>query len=130
MVGSYVYKVVEVNDNTRDEEVKDILDFLYNDWSMTIEGLTEDSIGDYVNWTAENCDGFNTGEISVYVIKGSVMNDYYGLTGSNAYPNDLTLVAIPLKYMNNTGRIAIPRMSVGARWFYDIVEGNVGRENR
>ena len=130
MVGSYVYKIVEVNDNTRDEEVKDILDFLYNDWSMTIEGLSEDSIGDYVNWTAENCDGFNTGEIMVYAISGSVMNDYYGLTGSNAYPNDLTLVAIPLKYMNNVNRIAIPRMSVGCRWFTDIVDNNASRENR
>ena len=95
---------------------------------MTIEGLLEDSIGEYVNWTAERCDGFNTGEILVYVITGSVMNDYYNLTGNNAYPDDLTLVAIPLKYMNNTSKVAIPRMAIGARWFTDIVDNNVRRE--
>lgn len=62
-------------------------------------------------------------ETPTYVIwKGGQMNDYYKLTGTNRYPDDLTFVGIK-KYQN-----PIAKLIVGARWFDDIVDNNRWRE--
>ena len=107
---------------------EDMFDFLYKDWALTVEGLTEDSISDFVEWTAQYCNGFVKNDVPVYVIKGTTMNTHYGLTGSNAYPDELTIVAIPLSSMVAPKNVAIPRFKVGGRWFTDIVDGNCLRE--
>lgn len=101
-------------------------DYLYNDSALTLEGLTEDSIGDFIDWIAERAE-FKT-EPTAYVIKGRDMNNHYGLTGDNAYPNDLSIVSVPLEIMENPGAIVIPRFQIGGRWFDDIVENNLRRE--
>ena len=64
-------------------------------------------------------------DLNFHIIKGGLMNEVYQLTGNNAYPENLTLVAV-------TGvdqiKHAIPRMQVGGRWFDDIVDNNARRE--
>lgn len=93
--------------------------------ALTIEGLSEDSIPDFVNWVKEHTPMKN--EVA-YVIKGKTMNYIYGLTGNNAYPDDLNIVLIKLEDMENSMAVVIPRFEIGARWFDDIVMNNAMRE--
>ena len=51
------------------------------------------------------------------------MNRCYGLTGNNAYSDDLTFAVIP-NYYN-----PMIKLLVGARWFDDIVANNSIRQN-
>lgn len=59
-----------------------------------------------------------------YTWKGKLMNQIYMLTGSNAYPEDLTFVSIPLNMFKNIGKLAILKLQLGARWLDDIVDNN------
>lgn len=110
-------------------ETKDQADQLYNDSALTWEGLSEDSIEDAKNWILEFTN-FKTEEITVYVTKGEKMNEFYALTGDNAYPDDLTIVSFMLSDMKDPMKLAIARFHVGGRWFDDIVDNNLRRENR
>lgn len=67
--------------------------------------------------------GFTEKECIGYVYKGKMMNDIYGLTDDNAYPDDLTFISIP-NYYN-----PIVKLKLGARWFDDIVANNSIRQN-
>ena len=104
-------------------ETKEQLDNLYNNSAFTIEGLAEQSIGDLMNWLGENTD-FTTDNPIVYVTKGKTMNEAYELVGNNAYSDDLTIISV---IGINQMKIAIPRFSVGGRWFDDIVDNNTMR---
>ena len=103
---------------------KSQLDNLYNNSAFTIEGLAEESIGDMIDWLAVNTT-FTTNEPKVYIIKGSVMNDAYGLYGNNAYDDDLTIVSV---IDIDLVKVALKRFSVGGRWFDDIVDNNANRK--
>lgn len=63
-----------------------------------------------------------------YTWKGELMNQIYQLTGSNAYPEDLTFVSIPLNMFKNIGKLAMMKLQYGARWLDDIVDNNARRE--
>ena len=63
-----------------------------------------------------------------YTWKGKLMNQIYMLTGSNAYPEDLTFVSIPLNMFKNIEKLAILKLQFGARWLDDIVDNNAHRE--
>lgn len=103
---------------------KEELDNLYAHSALTIEGLAEDSISDFVDWLVSNTD-IMTENLVVYVIKGKVMNDNYNLTGNNRYPDDLTLVSVvDIDLM----KVTIKRFEIDARWFDDIVDNNAARE--
>ena len=104
-------------------ETKEQLDKLYNNSAFTIEGLAEESIDDLMNWLGENTD-FTTDKPIVYVTKGKTMNEVYELVGNNAYSDDLTIISV---IGINQMKIAIPRFSVGGRWFDDIVDNNTMR---
>lgn len=67
--------------------------------------------------------GYEKDELIGYWFKGKLMNEAYGLTGSNAYPNDLTFLVIPDFYN------PIFKLEVGARWFDDIVANNSIKQN-
>ena len=67
--------------------------------------------------------GFEKKDMLGMYFKGSVMNRVYGLTESNAYPDDLTFLVIP-DYYN-----PIVKLQLGARWFDDIVANNQIRQN-
>ena len=88
---------------------------LYDKWAMTWEGLDEN---DFDTALEMCCEDGKDGE--GYLIKGDVMNRTYGLTGTNAYPADLNIFAIP-KFKG----LAI---QYGARWMADIVDNNARRE--
>ena len=49
-------------------------------------------------------------------------------TGSNAYPEDLTFVSIPLSMFKNIRKLAMLKLQLGARWLDDIVDNNARRE--
>lgn len=95
--------------------------------ALTIEGLAEDSIPDFINWVKEYTPMKNE---KAYIIKGKTMNDVYSLTGNNAYPDDCNIVSIKLNDMENSMAIVMPRFQIGARWFDDIVANNIAREKQ
>lgn len=104
------------------------LDELYEDWALTIEGLSPDekNLKDLLDWVKELTP---LKREDVYTIEGSVMNREYGLTGTNAYPDtDCTLVCVKLADMERPKRVTMPRFQIGGRWFYDVVENNARRE--
>ena len=94
---------------------------LYNDSALTLEGLAEDSIPDFVEWI-KKFTPLKTED--VYIIKGGIMNMAYNLTGTNAYANDLTIVCVKLSDMEDAMKIVLPRFEIGGRWFDDVVDNN------
>lgn len=94
--------------------------------ALTIEGLAEDGIKDFVEWIKQYTPMINE---TAYIIKGKTMNEVYGLTGNNAYPDDCNIVSIRLEDMEDCMKVVMPRFQIGARWFDDIVMNNQAREN-
>jgi len=95
--------------------------------ALTIEGLAESSIGDFLDWV----EGLAKLKVRrAYVTKGSLANREWGLTGGNAYPDDLNIVSVKLDDMGDWNKIVLPRMQVGGRWMDDIKDNNVMRERR
>jgi hypothetical protein len=60
-------------------------------------------------------------EAIVYVIPCKLMNDVYGLTDDNAYPDDLFIISVS---NINSVPISVPMRKIGGRWFNDIVDNN------
>lgn len=58
---------------------------------------------------------------------GKDMNDEFGLTGTNRYPDDLHFLAFPLDGLDDS-RLAIFKLQMQDRWFDDIVDNNARRE--
>ena len=70
------------------------------------------------------------GAISEWIaFTGKEMNEEFGLTGTNAYPDNLHFLAFPLDGLN-IGKLAIFKLSMGDRWFDDIVINDLWREGR
>lgn len=67
--------------------------------------------------------GYKGTEVKGYTYSGKMMNDIFGLTENNAYPNDLNFLSIPNFYS------PMFKVAVGARWFDDIVSNNRIRQN-
>jgi len=109
-------------------DVKDFktLKMLEDNSALTLEGLNKEDAHHFMEWVKKLTPV--TDEV-VYIISGKFMNDSYGLTGSNAYPNDLTIQAIPLNVVENFAALVIPRFEIGGRWFDDIVANNARRED-
>lgn len=93
----------------------DDLHALYDCSAMTWEGLTEKDIPLALD---ECCAAGQDGE--AWITTGEVMNTLCHLTGTNAYPKDLTIVSIP-----NFKGLAL---NYGARWMNDIIDNNAWRE--
>ena len=91
------------------------------------EGLEEGSIQFFVDWVSDLA-GTPNDVTEVYLIKGSMLNRAWSLTGDNCYPDDLNIVAISFDQITYPGKLAIPRFSVGARWWSDVMENNLRRE--
>lgn len=112
----------------KDVTTKEVLNMLYNDSALTMEGLKIDSVPEFIQWVRQYTQ-FKTTDIVYYVIKGSVMNRYYYLTGNNRYPDDLTIVSLRLSDMIEPLKLAVPRFQIGGRWFDDIVDNNARRQS-
>lgn len=97
--------------------------------ALTIEGLIadEDTFNGLEEFLTEHGAMAETG-IVFWIIKGADMNSYYGLTGDNAYPDNLTIVNIPLDQITNIAAIALPMREFGGRWYSDVVDNNLRRE--
>ena len=110
---------------TNDSQFED----LYEDSALTFEGLetSQENLNAVFNWLEEHTEVKTR---TVYVITGKVMNNQYGLTRDNAYPNDLNIVCIKLSDMVSPLKITIPRFDVGGRWFDDVVDNNARRESQ
>lgn len=106
---------------------KEQLDALYNQSALTWEGLdsSEENLNAVLNWLSENKAIIEGVEPIFHITTGRLMNKYYGLTGDNAYHNDLHLVSVT---DINQVPITLPRLKVGGRWFDDIVDNNIRRQ--
>lgn len=93
--------------------------------ALTIVGLAESSIDDFLDWI-EGLAGLKTRR--AYVTKGGLANREWGLTGGNRYNDDLNIVSVKLDDMRDWNKIVLPRMQVGGRWMDDIKDNNVRRE--
>ena len=94
-------------------ETKEQLKALNDCSAMTWEGLIEEDFGAALDMCgAEGAKG--------YVTTGKVMNEICHLTGSNAYPDDLTIFSID-KFKG----LAI---MFGVRWMDDILSSNADKE--
>ena len=60
---------------------------------------------------------------------GAAMNSHYGLTDTNAYPDDLHFLAFPLDGLD-VGKLAIFKLQMQDRWFDDIVANNAVRQRQ
>lgn len=104
---------------------KEQLDKLYNESAFTIEGLnTDDKNLNALKQFIERYDAW-TDDAEFWIIEGKVMNEQYHLTGSNAYPDDTAIVAVP---GTDLMKLVFPRFKIGGRWFDDIVDNNAARE--
>lgn len=110
-------KVVEL---TTKKELKK----LYDTSCFTWEGMSDSKENLEAIEKAIRENGFKEDEMLVYKYTGKLMNDSYKLTGSNAYPDNLTFISIP-NYYN-----PIFKLQCGARWFDDIVANNEREEKR
>ena len=106
---------------------KQQLDELYNESALTFEGLdtSTKNLEALMGWLVLHNAIVSGVQPTFHITTGRLMNKYYGLTGDNAYHNDLNLVSVTnIDQM----KIAIPRFEVGGRWFDDIVDNNARRE--
>lgn len=110
------------------ESTPEILEELYKDSSFTLEGLAEEDYGELVDYLKDYFKPELT-SINVYVTSGKLMNDYYHLTGSNAYQDNLHIVSLKLSNFKDIGKLAMLKLRIGARWFNDIVDNNARRES-
>lgn len=92
---------------------------------FTFEGIDILNSGDGLKEFEElmRKNGYEKDELIGYWFKGKLMNEAYGLTGNNAYQDDLTFLVIPDFYN------PIFKLEVGARWFDDIVANNSIKQN-
>lgn len=113
--------IIEVTDTN-------LLDEFYEKWSLTFEGTTvdEENFKWLINWFEKyDCKMLKE---DFYVIKGKLMDDYYGLTDENAYPYDCNIVVIKLEDLSNPEKIYVPRFEIGGRFYNDVIDNNLRRE--
>jgi hypothetical protein len=102
-----------------------LCDEFYDTSALTLEGLDLDSLDDYANYLDREC-GLKDGAV-FHVIDGNEMDDFYMLSGKNAYPGDLHIVVIKLSDLINPNKIIMKRFEFGGRWFDDVVDNNARR---
>lgn len=104
------------------------LDELYAGSAFTMEGFAPEDenlemLLDWIKGLTEVKDE------TFYIVSGATMNRAYGLTGTNAYPDENShLVCMKLDAMVSPDKITMPRFAIGGRWFDDVVDNNARRE--
>lgn len=98
--------------------------------AFTYEGMSiDDENLEKVVDALKSVTSINT-PVRFYHWSGKYMNDIYGLTGRNAYPEDLNFLSIDLDNWNNMNGLVEFKMSTGARWLDDIVDNNKVRQDK
>ena len=112
----------------REVTTKEKLDELYKSSALTFTGIIADdkNLNKIVEWIKKYSE--ISQPLPIYIIKGKVMNENYGLTEDNAYNDNLTLISIKTDDIKNLDAIIMPRFEIGGRWFDDIVDNNARRE--
>lgn len=105
-----------------------LYDEFYGEPALTLEGLYLNSLDDYANYLDNIC-GLENGAV-FHVIHGNEMNDFYTLSGKNAYPDDLNIVVIKLSNLVDPNKIILKRFEFGGRWFDDVVDNNASRKHK
>lgn len=86
------------------------------------------SLNEWVAGYSELLDVRGIGTPSLFItFKGSDLNEFYGLTGENAYRDELTCLMFPLDSLD-VARLAIFKLQAGDRWFDDLVYNNRRRQ--
>jgi len=99
--------------------------------AITIVGLNigKDGSEAFAEW-CNSLAKFKSDDVKCYITKGEVMNRLYGLTGDNAYQNDLNIVSFDLNDFEKPVAMTMPRFEIGARWLDDIISNNLAHESR
>lgn len=108
----------------------ELFEKLYNGSAFTFEGLSFDNFDELKDQINDILEQENIGRVkseNFFTYVGKDMNDYYRLTGSNRYPDDLPFVSFLLDDLD-IGKLAIFKLIIGGRWFDDIVSNNLERE--
>lgn len=109
------------------EDRPEMLEEFCNNSMFTFEGIDIESAkgkeGLMAFEKAARDAGYEKDEMIGYWFKGKFMNESYGLTDENAYPDNLTFLVIPDLYN------PMFKLACGARWFDDIVASNSIRQN-
>ena len=113
---------------------REMFDVLYEQSALTWEGLALEGESDAQEILDFLCgEGFLLDNLApgLHMIfnrtTGADMNQYWHLTGSNAYPDDLTIVSV-VNSMFDVPRMVPVQLRLGARWYDDIVDNNARRE--
>ena len=94
--------------------------------ALTVEGLAEPAIDGFLDWVEETA-GLRVRR--AYVTKGSLANREWGLTGDNAYQDDLNIVSVKLDDMKDWKKVVMPRFRIGGRWIDDVYANAIRREH-
>lgn len=112
--------------NVPEKRKREMFAEFYNTSCFTFEGINlEGEAKDKFRKEFEKLardTGFDKKEMIGYRYSGKDMNEIFGLTDDNAYPDDLCFLSIP-DYYN-----PIVKLNVKARWFDDIIDGNSIRQ--
>lgn len=109
---------------------KEIIDELYKDNAFTVIGLAleseydEDYIGEneLVKWINETAEvKFNNDILDLYILRGSTVNELYGLKNPYVYPNDFNIVCVKRKDINNYETLTNRKYKIGAKWFQEFI---------
>lgn len=129
-----IYKINESSKSTKKYELIEATDDdlvkLEKGSAFTFEGLMSDdkNLNDLVDFFNEKTN--IKIPMKIYHATGEKVNNLYGLTGRNAYPNDLDIVLLPLDNWNELGDLPMIKIQIGARWFDDIVDNNRMRQEK
>lgn len=112
-------EIIKISADNRER----IFQTAYNGSYYTILGCA----GELSEWTAGyrqllESQGIGTPQV-FFAFKGADMNEFYGLTGENAYRDELTCLMFPLDGLD-VSKLAIFKLKAGDRWFDDIVDNN------
>nr|DAX27089.1 MAG TPA: hypothetical protein [Caudoviricetes sp.] len=114
---------IKINDYNREE----VFSAAYAGSYYTVLGCG----GDLAEWTSGYTQLLEEAKIGKPVrfitFNGSDMNTHYGLSGKNAYQEDLTCLMFPLDGLD-CGLLAMFRLRAQDKWFDDIVDNNQRRE--
>lgn len=115
--------------NVKKVSSKSEFNTLYNNNDLCIEECGE-PLEEFYQILANSCyTWYNvSGPIQLYSTTGKIMNKIFDLAGTNAYPDNLAITFIPLKYFKGIRNAINAKSRFSARYFNDVVDNNEYRE--
>ena len=101
-------------------KTKKELDALASESAPTWEGLALEGLEEQIKAI--------DGEVEVAYCTGKTYNKAYGLTGDNAYKDDLHIVFLILPQGYGPGKMMKWKMQYGCRWADDVKDNNIRRK--